>query len=100
MFWGEPICELEVWCHAVEGEGAADGAVSGHRGGVAIDMCRWSFMHSVLVRSWPFVLAVVLVVGRMDWYCIQPTSHAKLICNNFYLRKCESGGSIFVFKGP
>jgi len=44
-------------------------------GGVGIDICRWSFMHPVFVRTWPLVLAVVwcgvpwvLVVDWMGWY--------------------------------
>ena len=38
--------------------------VSGHHGGVGVDMCHWSFMHSVLVQSWLFVLAVVFLCAR------------------------------------
>ena len=38
------------------------------------------------------------MVVRWQWGCkseFKPrTSHAKLICNNFYLRKCESGGEV------
>ena len=70
-------------CRVVLSRARASLTVSSHRRGVGVDMHPWPFMHPMLVRSWPFLLAMVC-----DVPCVLVDGHGS---DGLVLRVLEVG---------